>query len=304
MLKLGEEQFNQAKKFLENKARKLDWKLFQYYFESGSAANVLEELKQFQNQDGGFGNGIEPDFRLKASSPMATTIGLQYLRELRIPSDHEMVKGAINYLLSTYDHEKQLWHAVPKEVNEAPHAPWWHYDLEKGYPGFEYWWGNPNAEIVGYLHEHSSLVPSEFLHMVTNLAIEDLKKLPDQMEMHVMLCYQRLADAIPEPLKSEVLEKLRKAVRLVVTLDPDKWSGYSVRPLQAVPSPHSPFYDLLQHEVEVNLDYEIRSQTEEGSWTPNWSWGQYEDAWKQAEQEWKGYLTVKTLKSLHDFGRI
>lgn len=304
MVKLTSELFERAKNFLKEYSRKIDLRLFEYYFESGSVDSVLNVLQTYQNHDGGFGNGIEPDFRLKSSSPMATTIAMQYLRELNVSSDNELVQRAIKYFLNTFDHEKRLWHGVPKETNNEPHAPWWHYNEDQGRSPVEQCWGNPNAEIVGYLHQYSELVPQDFLHMITDVAIEELKKLPDKMEMHEMLCYLRMAETLPLPQKSQVLEKLRKTVRQVASLDPNEWKGYSAKPLWFAPTPKSPVFELIKDEVELNLDYEIQNQSEEGSWTPNWFWGQYEEAWKQAEQEWKGYLTVKTLKSLHDYGRV
>ena len=41
---------------------------------------------RFQNDDGGFGRALEPDFRLPASSAIATAVGFQYLREAGVAS--------------------------------------------------------------------------------------------------------------------------------------------------------------------------------------------------------------------------
>jgi hypothetical protein len=50
----------------------------------------------------------------------------------------------------------------------------------------------------------------------------------------------------------------------------------------------------------------IANQSVDGSWSPNWSWGEgdFEEAWKRAEIKWKGYLTVQNLIKLSAFGRI
>lgn len=64
--------FDRAKVFIKTKARGLERSLFEYEFENGSQESVLAELITYQNKDGGFGNGIEPDFWLPNSSPMAT----------------------------------------------------------------------------------------------------------------------------------------------------------------------------------------------------------------------------------------
>ena len=43
-------------------ARPLEIACYNYHFEKGSANGVLKELSAFQNHDGGFGHGLEPDF--------------------------------------------------------------------------------------------------------------------------------------------------------------------------------------------------------------------------------------------------
>ncbi|GAA0324207.1 hypothetical protein GCM10008967_13430 [Bacillus carboniphilus] len=305
MKKLSNEKFQLAKKFIKEQARPIDQALFSYVFEDENKEKVLEELKKFQNEDGGFGHAIEPDFRLQISSPMATTVGLQYARSVGATSREKIIEAAITYLLNSYNHQRQRWQALSKEVNEVPHAPWWSYNVETDACGVEETWANPSAEIVGYLHDHKSLVKESFLEEVTSLALEQLNHLPESIEMHDFLCYQRLVDSLHGEAEKKVKTRLRGSTRLTVTLNPAEWSGYSVRPLQIVHTPNSPFYDLLEHEVELNLQFEIDTIGEDGAWRPNWSWfGQYEEEWKKAEVEWAGYLTVSKLITLKNFDRI
>lgn len=62
------------------RARNLERSLFRYEFENGSFTDVLIELSRYQNEDGGFGHGLEPDLRCKESSALATTRALEILR--------------------------------------------------------------------------------------------------------------------------------------------------------------------------------------------------------------------------------
>ena len=67
MNKLTKEQFERARQFLKTKARKLERALFEYEFESGGQEPILSALAAYQNVDGGFGHGLEPDLRASQS---------------------------------------------------------------------------------------------------------------------------------------------------------------------------------------------------------------------------------------------
>ena len=98
MPQLSGKAFKRAANFITNSARSLERALFDYHFGSGSGLDVLIELKEFQNEDGGFGQDIEPDVRMPVSSPFSTSVAFQVLQELNVPSDHDMVRNGIGYL--------------------------------------------------------------------------------------------------------------------------------------------------------------------------------------------------------------
>ena len=70
--------------------------------------------------------------------------------------------------------------------------------------------------------------------------------------------------------------------------------------------PNSLIANLIKDEIELNLDYLIKSQGKDGSWSPTWSWGggENEEAWKRVEIKWKGYLTVQNLIKLSAFWEV
>jgi hypothetical protein len=53
--------FEEIRGWVSRNARPLDFALWRYHFEGGSAEDVLRALALYQNADGGFGKGIEPD---------------------------------------------------------------------------------------------------------------------------------------------------------------------------------------------------------------------------------------------------
>jgi hypothetical protein len=99
-------------------------------------------------------------------------------------------------------------------------------------------------------------------------------------------------------------KQLSIAIDTLVSRDPGNWVNYVPTPVDFGPTPDSDFYPLLQENIDRNLDYLIEKMTPEGVWVPNWSWGQYEDAWKIVQKHWIGILTIKNMKILQVFGRI
>ena len=128
--------------------------------------------------------------------------------------------------------------------------------------------------------------------------------LPDDIEVHAMMCFMRLAEMAPGPVVEKLLPKLRRGVHLVTGDKPDDWQNYGGRPLWFAAAPDSLLSDYLQDSIQVQLDYEIESQADDGGWHPNWSWGQYESVWETARVEWAGYLTLRNLLTLKAWGRI
>ncbi|MDZ7794829.1 MAG: hypothetical protein U5P10_14405 [Spirochaetia bacterium] len=117
---------------------------FDLHFGGGNPTEVIDSvkdaLKAYQNPDGGFGRGLEPDFLLPDSSPMATTIAFQIIEELEgralgeavgfetvdseAPSAcNPMITKAVHYLEQSYVDERDGWYAVGPAINDHPHAP-------------------------------------------------------------------------------------------------------------------------------------------------------------------------------------
>lgn len=294
MKKLTKAQFEKACSYIENEARGIDRAFFKYWKGEGSEEQVLKELEKYRNEDGGFGHSLEPDFRLKESSPMATSVAFQYLSKLGLPKDHPFIKKGIEYFQSTY-HAGEGWEAVPETVNDVPHAPWWGV-----HPGEQKYSANPDAEIVGYLLAFSDdKEPKSEMLMKVMDHLSDL----NEYEIHEVLCYLRLADLAGGDIKEVITDKVHKQLPYIVDR-PEKWDSYGVQPVVLVESDESPFVDELNQELLVNLDYIVDQQNEDGSWEPTWEWGQYEEEWEQAKLEWKGSLTVQQIITLSKFDRI
>jgi hypothetical protein len=305
---LSQERYAQARAYLLKSARPLEAAIFRYRFEEGDAENVYTELAKFQNSDGGFGKALEPDLRLPASSPLATTSALQRLRMLHAPAQHFLVDGAIRYLVAAYDAAYQSWPLVPPDAEHAPHAPWWNQEgLAERFGNFAV---NPRAEVVGYLHEfvdESDLQAVTLRDTLTPVVFQDLLQRTEQLSGDAFHCCQRLVDSpgLPGSMAVDLQRWLLRMADTAVATDPATWSGYVLSPLQVAPDRTAPMGIPLSHVLPANLDFVIDSQADDGSWAPTWSWfGAYPEDWPQAQREWRGVLTLERLEWLHAYDRI
>lgn len=73
--------YKKARQFVYQNARPLDFARWKYHFEGGSREAVLDILSAYQNSDGGFGHALEPDFWNPDSTPTATWMATNILRE-------------------------------------------------------------------------------------------------------------------------------------------------------------------------------------------------------------------------------
>ena len=175
MKQLDRSAFERAREFLVTQARSLECALFMHRFEGAAVEGVLAELARFQNQDGGFGQALEPDLRTPSSSALATAIGLRMLRELGCSADHPMVRNVVAYLIATHDDDTQVWRVAPPDANAFPHAPWWHDEdgsLTRLFNDFRI---IPRALILSSLHHYLTLVPADWLDEVTRETVKHIE---------------------------------------------------------------------------------------------------------------------------------
>lgn len=307
MKTLTAQAFQNAQTYLFAQGRELERTLFAYHFSEGVCEElVLATLAAYQNEDGGFGRGLEADLRTPASSTVATQQAFNVFRAVHAPSTSVLVRRAVEYLLLTFDPVRNVWPIIPAEAEHAPHAPWWNYaESSQNFGGFL---ANPRAALVGYLHDYGDLVPADFLAQVTDAVIAQLEASSGKMEMHDLLCYVSLAETpnLPAGIKNKVQAKLLQLVPQNVALDPNQWTDYALLPLNVVKAPDHFLVSLIPQAVlAANLDFLIEQQQPDGAWAPAWNWAFVDEAaWQAAERDWKSHLTLANLLVLKAFGRI
>jgi hypothetical protein len=296
--KLSHKAFDRACKFVQTKARPLDRERLSHFLLGNNAKSVLVALGNFQNDNGGFGHGIEPDFRTSYSTAMATSVGLQVLRALRVGSDDQMARGAIRYLLATVDRKNWVWPIINKSVEAAPHAPWWDHseNLADSWNQFRF---NPTAELIGYCFEHAKLVPESTLVHLESILIKNLEAAEILTSFYDLRCCLLLHDSysLPSQLR-DVLSRI--LVKSALKLDPE---DPHVNYLDLVPTPAALLQSVLKKVFDAHVDKLMRTQSVDGCWEPWWEWKEVsEPEWQKAALEWKGMITRHTIEvlSAHD----
>ncbi len=302
---LSKDCFNKASEAIMKYGRPLEKNLFQRYFKDGSPENIINELKNFYNEDGGFGHGLESDIRLPYSSPMATSIGIRVLSEIsEFEESKEMIKAAISYLETSFDSERNGWFAVPEEVNEFPHAPWWHYNREDGMTIIDRNWGNPSAEILAYMYRYREYVKKLDVDKLVEYAINYIENKRDFDSENELFCYIELYDVLPEKLQKRLEKRITFAIEQVIVYDKKKWHKYVPRPIDFVKGSNSNRFGILESKINDNLDFIANELELNGKILPPWGESFYNEGLGTAYDEWIGVLTLKALTILDTFKRI
>lgn len=305
MKTLSKNLYNEINRYMDTDARPLERALFNYYFNNSSEDNILDELKKFQNSDGGFGQGIEPDFKLIQSSPMATSIGLRHLSKID-GSDRAkgMIGMAIKYLELTFDRDRNGWYSVPSDVNNHPHAPWWEFKSDINMTVIDYSWGNPSAELTGYIYKYKEYLDILDAYSLIDYATNNFNKRTEFSSEHEIYCYIRMYNLLDEEIANRIVDNIELAVSQLVNLNQDEWTNYVPTPLKFIEMNSNNNFGIENRFINQNLDYLIDKLEDNGKILPPWQWDDYLKEWEVSKIEWIGILTLEALLTLLKFKRI
>jgi hypothetical protein len=283
--------FSSAASFIWMNGRLLDRLRFGWQFRDGSVANVLAALRPYQNADGGFGNGLEPDLRGPISQPQPVEFALRILDELDALAD-PMVERACDYLLSITTAEGGVPFVLPT-AKDFPHAPWWNTGPE---PPASI---NPTGALAGLLHKHG--VAHAWLGPATDYcwrAIEQEAELGGYDFLSILTFLEFVPD---RERAAAAFERTTRALLAgdTITLDPD-FAEHGFMPLDFAPSPTSPARRLFDDgTIERHLDGLVARQQPDGGWPIGW-----QPPSPLAELEWRGHVTLRALSVLRAYGRL
>jgi hypothetical protein len=312
MKNLDKKSFVEIKTWMYRNARPLELALWKYEFENGSKEDVVSILSYYQNEDGGFGNALEPDNWNPNSTPYTTLNAINKLIEINFTDkNHPIFKGIFKFLDSGIHSNENSWKFNIPTNDNYPHAPWWNYNEETN----EYESIGVSAGLASFLLKFTDQ-ESKLYKKAYSKAIQLMEKLytPDNLGDMGIDGYITLKKTILQLGLSEhfdmdfISQTLTKLVKDSIERDVSKWESYVNKPSNFITSPDSEYYRENEEIMQKELDYMIETRPENGVWGITWSWFEHNDKYPKefaiSENWWKADIVIKKLRLLRSFGRI
>ena len=283
--------FDRAAEFIWTHARVLERRMFMSRFLGDDKSAVLEALRAFRNQDGGFGQALEPDLRASESQPIHAEFALQIMRDFGL-RDKETAEGVCEYLGSIANDEG-LVSAILPSAQQYPRAVHW-----DGPSPLEPDLG-ATIGVVGLLHfqevSHGWLekATASCSRLLSTTVIEDAHRIKSA------LTFLQYAPA------AKNVAALRDALR--TQLDSARWfttevpvTTYAMTPLDFATSPAEDGSSFFSAEtISTHLDDLARQQEDDGGWPIYW-----DPPGAGPRCEWRAIWTLNAITVLNNYGRV
>jgi hypothetical protein len=289
-----DDAFAAADRFLLNQARLLERRLFATCFLGQPAARAVDALRGYQNDDGGFGQALEPDTRCPASLPIYVETAFAALATAGTV-DRDMVIRACDFLARTAE-QADAGGAVPpafpviESFPRAAHWTEWTYQ-----PGL-----NPTAGLVGLLYQLGIEHPWRSAGAAYCWQQLESGALPgDAHTLTEVLCFLEHAPDRDRAGRHAAVLASNLASIPMFHLDPGE-PGYGLSPLDVAPQPASRWRSLFTDaQINAHLDRLAKDQQADGGWPIAW-----EPPSQAAVAEWRGIVTLKALRTLTAYRRL
>src|ERR1700733_4629922 len=294
-----DDTFAAGDRFLLSQARLLERRLFATAFLGQSATHVVDALRGYQNEDGGFGHALEPDIRCPASLPIYVEGAFQALAAAGATGSagpagsagaacQDMITRACDFLAriaAAADADGAVPPAFPviESFPRAAHWTDWTY-----VPAL-----NPTAGLVGLLYQLG--VDHPWRAQAARYCWQQLETGGVPGDAHTLSEVMGFLAHVPERDRAEE-QALSLAEHFgeiaMFHLDPAA-DGYGLTPLHLAPAPGSRWRPLFTDaQIDGHLDRLLKSQQDDGGWPVSW-----EPPSQAATLEWRGVITLQALRT-------
>lgn len=301
--------FEKSRRFIYRNARPLDLARWQFHFENGAKEAVLDALTAYQNEDGGFGHGLEADCLSPHSSPIQTWATTEILREIGCDDpSHPIIEGILGYLASGQDFvaERRYWLNTLPSNNDYPHAVWWTYKEDEEQYGY-----NPTACLTGFFLRFGDRTCA-FYGTALQIAREAYQYWILSMpyaDQHITACFIRLYEycceaGIEIADMAEFKRQLIEQVRHELVQGADKWeTDYVCMPSNLIEGSDSMFSEANADLIAKECEFIVKRQLEDGSFHIPWKWWTEYQEFELAKNWWKSDFCIRNMRFLREFKR-
>lgn len=280
--------FEKAANFIWENGRLLERRIFEYFFFQGSKSSVLDAVKAYQNEDGGFGHALEPDLRAPQSQPLFVEFGLRILYDAKI-QDPEIAYKVCDYVSRNADLKLGIA-TITATTSNYPRAEHWN-NIESSQASF-----SRLTSLVGLLNWQG--IKHSWLEQAVDICLKDMISTRYD-DSHTLLNAFCLLESLPQTeeikrIYAKLTDELFQANFFCLEA-PSR--SYGLTPLEFSPTSdsycRSIFTDRIIHEHLKALESQ---QEEDGGWQIQW-----EPPGEMARLEWRAYKTLKSLITLQSY---
>jgi hypothetical protein len=288
-----------AADFMAGSARLLDRRRFDVLFSGGEAGPLLAAVEGYRNADGGYGWGLEPDFRSRTSQPGGALHAFEVFADVA-PITTPRAVELCEWLAGVTLPDGGLPFALPVP-DPAACAPFW-AAADSSRSSLQI-----TAIVATAAHRVAAADPAVAAHpwlaRATEFCLTATRSLGSEPHALELAFAVQLLDAAAArtPGAAELLDELRRFVPADGLLHVAGGADDEfMRPLDFAPSPGGPARALFAPEViQAEVERLAAAQQPDGGWRVDFD--SYSPA---AALEWRGHRTVEALLLLRAEGAL
>lgn len=289
---MNDDVLGSGRLFLDREGRLIERRIAAFLFDGEPSSGVIDAVRAYRNDDGGFGHGLEPDKRCPASLPLDVECALDHLWVGAAGSAaDELILRACDWLASVASPDGAVPLAFPV-IERYPHAVHW---SDWAYaPAL-----NPTAGLAGRLHRVG--VEHPWLTRATEWTWTKIESGVDR-DAHALAEVLIFLENAPDRSRAEKVARDVPGWLATATMfhaDPNS-DEYGLTPLHLAPEPGSPWRSVFDDAtIDGHLDRLVSEQMADGGWPITW-----EPPGAASLLEWRGIETLRALRTLRAYGRI
>lgn len=286
-----------AEQFIKTNARPLEKALYDYYFGNGTRQQAVYRIMNFQNDDCGFCDAIEPDNWNPNSNPIATNDAVMTLFRIGALDEKSRLTERIAHYLSShdsFDEEKKRWLFAIDSNKDFPHAVWWEKKGD-GIRGF-----NPSVSLAAFM-----CCFSEEKQFYVQICLDAFNEIAEQNEMIAddLKCYLLAYELMERHNISLIGSNFNAKALLCEKLEQVICSDTSKYASEYVPRPSDFFCGIFGQFITDKIRELIKAereilgslQQEDGGFDISWQWHTDYEEFAQAREWWRPRITLDKL---------